>query len=43
MLDRMKSLKNSMNSIQAEMEKTNSMITALALKTGLTEFEEEDD
>jgi hypothetical protein len=41
MLDKMKILKNSVKNIQVEMERTNTILSALAIKTGLSEVEEE--
>ena len=41
LLEKMKSLKNSVKNIQVEMEKTNTILSALASKTGLSEVEEE--
>ena len=42
MLDKMNSLKNSLKKIKEDMEKTSSIISALAIKTGLDDLEEED-
>ena len=42
MLDKMNTLKNSLKKIKEEMEKTSSIISALAIKSGLDEVEEED-
>lgn len=41
LLEKMKSLKNSVKNIQVEMERTNTILYALASKTGLSEVEEE--
>ena len=42
MLEKIKGLKNSVKEIQKEMEKTNTVVSALATKFGLEEHEEDD-
>ena len=42
LLSRVKTLKSSVKEMQVQMERTNSLLTAVALKTGVTEVDGED-